>query len=214
MKAFMVESNIRDEVFHGIPVAMQPFPHLALGEKKGDAKKRGTWIPLGKRDADQIVVVPKLPCPYRVDGYAEGATCSICRVSLIPRPGFAVSQHPDEGEVNGSPVVMDVGITPLQGGKHLIVAPRRGDDQVVVLWCVSGQHAGTYVEGRQGATLVAQGSGWLSGRAARGVVYQALAVVEPGGELYARATGKTVVWEKILRWDGEKISVQTSQKKL
>ena len=214
MKALLVESNVHDEVQKGIPVVMEPFPHLALGEKKGDAKKRGTWIPLGRRDADSIVVVPKLPCPRRVEGYAEGASCSVCGVALVPRPGFLMNQHLEEGEVDGSPVIMDVGIIPLQDGKHLVVAPRKSDDQALVLWCVSGQHAGTYVEAGQGATLMAQGSGWLSGRAARGVVYQALAIVERGGELRARATGKTVVWEKTLRWDGEKISVQISKKNL
>ena len=124
MKTYKIESNVRNEIQEGIEVVMKPFPHIALGGKKGEGKKRGIWIPLGKRDADSIVVIPKLPCPNRARGYAEGAICSLCGVSLVPREGFMMNAHPDEGEVDGAPMVVDIGVITLQDGRPLVVAPR------------------------------------------------------------------------------------------
>ena len=71
MKVYDVKGT---EVREGIAVTMQPYPHIVLGE---GGHKRATWIALGKRDAESILVTPKKPCPFRVRGGEQGA-CLMC----------------------------------------------------------------------------------------------------------------------------------------
>jgi len=161
MKTYnIVGSTVKD----GIPVSLDPYPHIVLGE---GGHKRTTWIPLGKRDANDIIV--RSP--------AEGA------VGVAPATVSDVSV-----------IALNDTATRTPNGKYLIVAPRSGvDDRVLVLWRVSSGYrgsAGIYAD--EGVTVIAKDSSWHSGQGSLGVTAEILAILKPGQELRASISGRRV----------------------
>ncbi len=142
------------EVSKGIVIVLEPYPHIVLGE---GGNKRATWIPLGKRDAEFIIV----RTPF---------TAQIEDVSVI-------ALKDAEGKPNG---------------KHLIVAPRNGgDNRILVLWRVSSGYRGSAsISAGEGVTVIASDFSWHSERGSLGETAEMLAILKPGQELRASLSGR------------------------
>lgn len=95
-------------------------------------------------------------------------------------------------------------------GRHLIVAPRKGrDNRVLVLWRVSSGYRGSasITEGA-GVVVVASDASWHSGRGNLGETAEMLAVLAPGQELTASRSGRRVQNPNAkLTYDGSNINV-------
>ena len=95
-------------------------------------------------------------------------------------------------------------------GKHLIVAPRNGkDNRILVLWRVSSGYRGSaHIEAGEGVHVVGYDSAWHSGRGNLGETAEMLAILKPGQELNADISGRRVQENRArLTWDGETIEV-------
>jgi hypothetical protein len=121
-----------------------------------------------------------------------------------------------EGEVDDTTsVVLDAGIIALKdtegkpNGTYLIVAPRGGDNRVLVLWRVqSGYRGSAKITAGEGVTVIASDSSWHSGRGSLGETAEMLAILNPGQELRASRSGRRVQDSKAkLVYDGRTISV-------
>ena len=223
MKTYDVTGS---EIQSGIEVASLPYPHLTLGE---GGNKRATWIALGKRDIEQIIVNRMIPCSMQgeYDSSALPNTCStehICekcgkKYGQWEKPdpfyGLYFRYHPKDGEVIGSRVVEDVGGVALKGengvpnGRYLIVAPQKGDNRVLVLWRVSSGYRGSAsISAGEDVTVIALDSSWHSGRGNLGETAEILVILKPGQELHASRSGRRVQeTEAKLVYDGKKITV-------
>jgi hypothetical protein len=180
------------EVREGIAVALDPYPHVVLGE---GGHKRATWIALGKRDAESIIVrTPVLEDRWnsesgKYERQDTGRTLSQIKDVVI------IALKDTEGKPNG---------------KYLIVAPRNGgDNRVLVLWRVSsGYRGGAGISAGEGVTVIASDSSWHSGRGNLGETAEMLAILKPGQELRASRSGRRVQNSKAkLVYDGKTITV-------
>ena len=165
------------EVSGGVEVVLEPYPHIVLGE---GGHKRATWIALGKRDTESIIV--------RTPILEDHTMNKISEVSVV-------ALKDDDGKLNG---------------KYLIVAPRNNnDDRVLVLWRVSSGYRGSAsISAGEGVTVIARDSSWHSGRGNLGETAQMLAILKPGQGLRASRSGRRVQDTSAkLAYDGTNISV-------
>lgn len=190
MKTFSVNGT---EVHEGIVVALEPYPHIVLGE---GGHKRATWVALGKRDAESIVQ----------------------RTPIMERRWNSEKSEYEMEDTGGTMFqVRDVGIIGLKdaegkpNGKYLVVAPRNGDDnnRALVLWGVeSGYRGSASITAGEGVTVIATDASWHSGRGNLGETAEMLAILKPGQELHAHRSGRRVQdSEAKLAYDGKNISV-------
>lgn len=202
MKTFDVSET---DVSKGIKVEIEPYPHIVLGE---GGHKRATWVALGKRDAENVVKTKMLPCPkqgscdysYTEVAPTETKTCDKCGQKYGQWDGTSYkSVHPQAGEVRGPQIVEDIGIIALKdekgesNGKYLVVAPRNGDDRILVLWRVSsGYRGGAGITADEGVTVIGYDHAWASGRGSLGETAEMLAILKPGQELHASRSGRCV----------------------
>ena len=94
-------------------------------------------------------------------------------------------------------------------GKHLIVAPRNGgDDRVLVLWRVgSGYRGSVSITAGEGVTVIASDTSWHSGRGNLGETAEMLAILKPGQVLRASRSGRHVQNTRArLAYDGKTIT--------
>lgn len=157
-----------------------PYPRIILGE---GGHKKATWIPLGKRDAESIIV--RIPIEK---GDNPRTIPVIQNVSII-------SLKDENGQPNG---------------KYLVVAPKNGsDDRVLVQWNVSSGYRGSArITGGEGVTIIATDVAWHSGRGNLGETAECLAILKPGQELIASVSGRRVQNPKgKLSYDGKVITV-------
>lgn len=207
MKAYTVNGS---EIKAGLSVTKNPYPHIVMGE---GGHKRATWIPIGRRDAENVIKWDETEtCWDPHAGYErEPRTCEVCgKAWELADNGYYT--HKNRGKVVRGGRVEDVGVIKLQEPKKgfLVVAPRPGkDNRVLVLWNVSsGYRGGSGITAGEGVTVIAEDSSWHSGRGSLGSTAQMLAILAPGQELYAARTGRRVQDTKaVLRWNGEKITV-------
>lgn len=221
------------KVAAGLLVADKPYPHVVLGD---GGNKRSTWIAIGKRDAEKMVRPRRVPCPDRDqnDSHfgeevpADKQTPHVCQKcgetfddwSFKPTFGdgkYWTRKHAASGEVNGPVVVGDAGIIALKDsasgqptGRYLIVAPRPGDDnRVLVLWRVtSGYRGSASITPGEGVVAIASDAAWHSGRGNMGETAEIMAILKPCQELRAKISGRNVQNTRArLQWDGKNISV-------
>lgn len=189
MKAYDIqETKIRE----GIAVALEPYPHIVLGE---GGHKRATWIALGKRDAESIIVrTPILENRWNSEsGKYEKYNTERTTVQIKDASVIAIK------DAEGKPT-----------GKYLIVAPRNGsDNRVLVLWRVSSGYRGSAsISAGEGAMVIASDSAWHSGRGNLGATAEILAILKPGQELHAWRSGRHVQESRAkLAYDGRTITV-------
>lgn len=227
MKAYMINN---DAVEKGIPVTMQPYPLIELGR---GGHKRATWVPLGKQDAEKIIVNRMKPCPmqgqydFNQDFTDDPSTkpethiCEHCGQQYgdwrKASGNYFARYHPKAGEVFEAKVVADVGALALKDkvsgaptGKHLIVAPLPGNDnRILVYWSVSsGYRGGASISAAEDVLVIARDEAWHSGKGATGSTAQILAVLKPGQELQASRSGRRMQQTRgRLQWDGKEIKV-------
>ena len=172
MKTYTV---YEDGVSEGVVIDLTPYPHITLGD---GGHKRATWIALGKRDADAIIVRSEKEGDNRVE-VKDAAVIAL-------------------KDAEGKP-----------SGKYLIVAPRQGDNRVLVLWRVpSGYRGSASIKAGEGVVVVASDSSWHSGRGNLGSTAEILAILALGQELHATRSGRRVQETKaVLRYDGKNILV-------
>jgi hypothetical protein len=202
MRIFSVEGEIVGE---GTTVVLEPYPHIVLGE---GGHKRATWIPLGKNDWRKMIAFP--PCPIRGSAMMD-ITCNLCGVA----PSLGV--HPNEGNLRpvfeggnvGRASIKEASVIVLKSNGYLIVAPRNGDDnRVLVLWRVSSGFRGSAsITAGEGVMVIASDSSWHSGRGNLGETAEMLAILKPGQELRASRSGRRVQGTRAkLIYDGKTIS--------
>lgn len=217
MKTYTIDKD--GPAHEGIVVDITPYPHITLGE---GGHKRATWVPLGKRDADRIIVRPQKPCPnrgktrYGVLVGDELPACEKCGERYV-QSGNRPVRHPDSGTVETAHAVLDVGVLALKDresgkptGRHLIVAPRPGkDNRALVLWRVpSGYRGSARISPGESVSLIARDSSWHSGRGSLGETDECLAILRPGESLYAEVSGRRVQGTRgILTWTGSDFTV-------
>jgi hypothetical protein len=218
MKAYDIRSSgLGNEVTLGIPVALDPYPHIVLGE---GGNKRATWIALGKQDVD--VIMNLVFCPERKRRHPFSSNyettvpcCEKCGTDYERNEGGDWI-HPDKGNILKEGKISDVGIIALKdaegkpNGRYLIVAPRQGtDDRALVLWRVSSGYRGdANITPGEDVMVIAKDSSWHSGRGNLGSTAEMLAVMKPGQELRASRSGRRVQNTSVkLVYDGQNISV-------
>ncbi len=215
MKTYDVNGR---EVTAGIKVAMEPQPHVVLGD---GGNKRATWVAIGQRDAGTIIVRPDIPCPKQggSDFTADPATCAAehrcdqCGEMYGPWESttklYNYRYHPNAGTVAGPEQIQDAGVMQLESGKMLIVAPRQGN-RILVLWRFeSGYRGGAEITAGEGVKVVAADKAWHSGRGNMGETAEMLAIMEPGQELRAERSGRHIEETHArLRYDGTNIIVE------
>jgi hypothetical protein len=145
MKTYDIDGT---EVREGIEVALEPYPHIVLGE---GGHKLATWIALGKRDANAIIQQTPIMERRWNSEESEYETVDTGRTSAKITDVSVIVLKNAEGKLNG---------------KYLIVAPRNGsDNRVLVLWRVSsGYRGGASISAGEGVTVIASDSSWHSGR--------------------------------------------------
>ena len=190
MKVFDVHEST---VHEGIQVAMEPYPHIVLGE---GGHKRAAWIALGKRDAESIIErTPIMERRWNSEKSEYEMVDTGRKSAKIKDVGIIALRNKETGEPNG---------------KFLIVAPRNGsDNRALVLWRVSsGYRGGASIDAGEGVTVIAYDHAWHSGRGSLGETAEALAILKPGQELTARRSGRRVQETRArLTWDGKQIAV-------
>ncbi len=188
MKAYDVKGT---EVSRGIPVSTEPYAKIAFGE---GGHKRATWIPLGKNDANSIVV--KTPITTRKWNGQEYETVETGNFTVtVEDVGVIALKDKNTGEPNG---------------RFLIVAPRNGsDNRILVLWRVSSGYRGSAsIKAGEGVTVIGSDQSWHSGRGSLGSTAEMLAILKPGQELRASRSGRRVQENRArLTWDGKEIKV-------
>lgn len=180
------------KVCEGIVVEEEPYPHIVLG--KG-GHKRATWIALGKRDAKDIIQrTPVMERRWNSEK-SEYKMVDTGRATARIKDVSIIALKDAEGKPNG---------------KYLIVAPRNGgDNRVLVLWRVSSGYRGeAIITAGEGVTVIASDSSWHSSRGSLGETAEMLAILKPGQELRASRSGCSVQNTKAkLVYDGYTISV-------
>lgn len=215
--------EITDGIVRQINVTLAPYPNITLGE---GGHKSFTRVALGKRDAESIIEKKMVPCPNQGQYANVWATApsdpKVCNCGAIygpwePRFGYFYALHPKSGEVVGSSVVKKVGVIALKDatdkptGKYLIVAPREGaDDRVLVLWRFpSGYRGSASITPGVGVVVLGTDSAWHSGQGNIGETAEILAILKPGQELRGSRSGRrledTRGW---VRFDGSKVFVK------
>lgn len=188
MKAFDVSGT---EVSRGIPVSTEPYAKISFGE---GGHKRATWIPLGNRDTDAIMV--KTPITTRKWNGEAYETVETGNFNVtVEDVGVIALKDKNTGEPNG---------------RYLIVKPHNGsDNRVLVLWRVSSGYRGSAgITAGEGVTVLGSDQSWHSGRGSLGSTAEMLAILKPGQELRASRSGRRVQENRArLTWDGEKIEV-------
>ena len=227
MKAYMISN---EAIENGIPVTLEPYPLIELGR---GGHKRATWVPLGKQDAEKTIVNRMKPCSmqgqydfnqdFTDDPATKPAThiCEHCGQTYgqwkQASGKYLVRYHPKAGEVIDTKVIADVGlialkdkVTQLPNGKYLIVAPKPGNDnRILVYWSVSsGYRGGASISAADDVLVIASDQAWHSGKGATGSTAQILAVLKPGQELCASRSGRRMQQTRArLQWDGKEIKV-------
>ena len=160
MKVFDVHEST---VHEGIQVAMEPYPHIVLGE---GGHKRAAWIALGKRDAESIIErTPIMERRWNSEKSEYEMVDTGRKSAKIKDVGIIALRNKETGELNG---------------KFLIVAPRNGhDNRALVLWRVSSGYRGSAsISAGEGVTLIASDSSWHSGRGSLGETAETLAILK------------------------------------
>ena len=208
MKTFDVSG---EKVSAGITVSQKPYPHVTLGE---GGNKRATWVPLGNRDAEGIVVPAE--DVLRPETEWEVRSRLGCTSLAEAREAMAGGDVQQKVEKTIPAHIDEVGVIALRdkktgeyNGRHLIVAPRGQDNRALILWRVSsGYRGGADITAGDGVRVVAEDSAWHSGRGSLGSTAEMLAVLSPGQELRASRSGRRVQSNRArLTWDGEEVKV-------
>lgn len=172
MKTFTVHE---DGVNEGIAVDMTPYPHVTLGD---GGHKRATWIALGKRDVDAVVV----------RSGKEGDSRVVIKDAAI------IALKDGEGKPNGKYLI----VAPRGSDNRALVLWR----------VPSGYRGSASIKAGEAVKVIASDSSWHSGRGSLGSTAEMLAILAPGQELRASRSGRRVQETKaVLKYDGQKISV-------
>lgn len=181
MKTFTV---VGCTVTPGIEVNSDPYWRIVLGL---GGHKRSTWIPLGKKDAAEMV---------RKD--VEQKDNEIYKIFNVG----VIALKDKEQQLTGN---------------HLIVGEKnKNDDRVMVVWSVeSGYRGSANIHGGQEVKIIAQDKAWHSGKGNLGETAECLAVLKPGQRLYGEISGRRVEEPRaILEYDGKEIKVTYGKKEL
>lgn len=184
-------------VTKGIEVCPTPYPHITLGE---GGHKRATWMALGKRDAEKLMIPTQIPCRHR--GTTGPEVCLDCgtpaeKVAEWPPQVWI---HPSkEGFIDGPLKVEDVGVLQLperenQPPRYLIVAPPFSEsDRILVFWSLSSGYRGSAsITPGEGALMIAKDSAYHSGQGNLGESAETLAVLSPDQYLEGRISGRRI----------------------
>jgi len=172
MKTYTVSG---EGIIEGIVVDMMPYPHITLGD---GGHKRATWIAIGKRDADVIIVRSEKEGESRVE----------------VKDAAVIALKDGEGKPNGKYLI----VAPRGSDNRVLVLWR----------VPSGYRGSSGIKAGEGVKVIACDSSWHSGRGNLGSTAEMLAILEPGQELHASRSGRRVQETRaVLKYDGKKISV-------
>lgn len=210
MRCYSIFCTWQQAVYEGIPVELEPYPHLDLGKIYHST----TRIPIGRRNFN--ITVERIKCPdqgtqFYTSVYRPNSECPECGEKFIGI-NEAFVQHPKSGISRKKALIRNVEIINIsaEGKKPLIVEPPTvTDDRALVLIKANGGYrGGAYFKEDPEVDVIGYGGVGHECNPS-GILLIELAIMRPGQSLWVTKYGRRVKGGRLgrVKWTGENFEI-------